>query len=170
MTLLLLPEVFELLSFGFGKGELFASDVDISEFHELLILFFAQLEAGNGQITLIFVTSGVNDLDLIKSFFDCLFNVLPADLIFYISFFIDIGSLKMHNERVFKILGHKNNSALLISLDHVFLLLDFAFLLSTVSGLLVISLSISLLKTSSLLWHLLIILSSDLAAISTCFD
>ena len=123
-----LPKFFELLTGCQGECKFLGSDQLILQDRDLLKLFFVQFVLRNGEVTFIFVSPRINNLEFVEFLFDHNFEVFPVYLVVFILCGISILGNKVYDFGVLEINRLKNYAALIISFDLLFNLI-FLFLL-----------------------------------------
>jgi len=167
MATLILPEIFEVLSRSLGEIKLFVSNHLVLKCRKLFELFLVESTLGNGNVTLIFVSTGVHDLNLVEFARHHLFKVLPVYLVVSVFSFVALIGLEVNDFWLFEVGDLENDTSKFISLDFlIFWLLDL-FLFLFASLFLLHSLSISLLDQSR---ELLVIGSTHHLTVFLQFD
>jgi len=86
----------------------------------LIELFLVQFMLRDGEVTFIFISSRINNLEFIELRLDHNFEVLPVNLVVLILFGVSILGNKVYDFGVLEINRLKNYAALIISFDLLF--------------------------------------------------
>lgn len=97
MASLFLPEFFQVFSFSFREVEFLISDHNFLPGNKCSKLCFIEFITGDGNITFVFISSWIDDLNLVKFIWDYFTQVFPVYLVFGICCLVNICSFKMYN-------------------------------------------------------------------------
>lgn len=165
MASLLLPKLFEFLTGSLAERKFLSTDWLIFQTGNFIELGFVQFVLWDGEVTLIFISSRINDLKLVKFLLNHDLEVLPVDFVITIFFGISILSNKVYDFWVLEINRLENYAALIISFDFLFYMF-FLFLLNF-GRLLWHSFGLPLFNATCLSWQLFVVLSPHHGAIFT---